>query len=61
MNEIEETEVFEYLDQLRESGATNMFGAGPYIQEQFGVSRKESHALLAKWMSTFSDRHPTQE
>lgn len=25
----------EYLDGLRESGATNMFGARPYLMEEF--------------------------
>lgn len=28
-------EYFEYLDQLRESGVTNMFGAVPYLQAEF--------------------------
>ena len=31
----ERAEVFEYLEILRQSGITNMFGAGPYIVEQF--------------------------
>ena len=29
------TEHLEYLDHLRESGETNMFGAGPYLQRDF--------------------------
>lgn len=51
-------EVFEYLDELRESGITNMFGAGQYIQEEFDFERKEASAFLVKWMETFSERHP---
>ena len=54
-----ENEVFEYLDALRESGVTNMFGAGSYICDEFDVSKKDARFLLAKWMSTFSERHPT--
>jgi hypothetical protein len=27
----------EYLDDLKVSGVVNMFGAGAYLQEQFGV------------------------
>lgn len=54
----EETRVFEYLDALRESGATNMFGARPYVQEEFGFDQKKSSQLLSKWMETFSARHP---
>jgi hypothetical protein len=47
-----------FLDDLRESGATNMYGAGPYIVEEFGVSRAESRAILTYWMKTFGERHP---
>lgn len=51
-------EHLEYLDHLRESGVTNMYGAGPYLVEDFGVSRTESHVILKYWMDSFSDRHP---
>lgn len=47
-----------YLDKLRKSGATNMFGAGAYLVRRFGVDRKESHIILAYWMSSFEERHP---
>jgi len=46
-----------FLDDLRESGATNMFGAAPYIVEEFGVSRSEARQLLLNWMQTFTERH----
>ena len=52
---------FIFLDQLRESGVTNMFGAGPYLVEEFGVSRRESHEILGEWMRTFEERHPKKE
>ena len=52
-----EIEYFEYLDELRESGETNMFGAGAYLRREFGLEKKESHEILAKWMETFSERH----
>ena len=48
---MEEQEVFEYLDRLRESGVTNMFGASPYVQEEFDITRKEARELLIKWMT----------
>ncbi len=47
-----------YLDDLRESGATNMFGAGPYLRKEFGLSKDESHEVLGWWMHSFSARHP---
>jgi hypothetical protein len=52
-----EEEIYEYLDWLRASGETNMFGAGPYLQREFGMQKKESHEWLGKWMSTYSERH----
>jgi hypothetical protein len=47
-----------FLDNLRESGETNMFGATPYIQEVFGVERSEAKQYLMNWMRTFDERHP---
>lgn len=49
-------EMFEYLDELRESGETNMFGARPYVERQFGLDKKVAGKVLAKWMETFGDR-----
>jgi len=42
-----------YLDYLRLSGATNMFGAGAYLREAFGVSKPISHKVLSCWMKNF--------
>ena len=50
--------VFEFLDTLRQSGAINMFGAGPYVQDAFGLDRREARDLVLEWMETFSTRHP---
>jgi len=51
-------EYLEYLDDLRDSGVTNMFGAGAYIREAFGVAKDEANKILTYWMHTFSERHP---
>lgn len=51
-------EYLQYLDRLRESGVTNMYGAGPYLVREFGVTRGDSHVILGYWMKTFSERHP---
>lgn len=48
-------EAFEYLDDLRASGATNMFGAGPYVQRDLGHDRRTSMKLVQYWMETFSE------
>lgn len=55
--EVATDDVLEYLDELRESGVTNMFGAGPYIEATFGYDRKEAKDALLYWMHTFSERH----
>ena len=49
-------EHLEFLDDLRESGATNMFGARPYLQQAFGFNSEDSLKALRFWMDTFSKR-----
>ena len=44
---------FEFLNVLRESGVTNMFGAGPYLQQEFGLDRYEARDILLEWMQGF--------
>ena len=41
---------FEYLDILRDSGVTNMWGSGKYLMSEFGVTRKEAKAIVLAWM-----------
>ena len=47
-----EKQIFEYLDNLRESGITNMFGAGIFLQEEFGLGKHEAREILVKWMKS---------
>ena len=49
------TEAFEYLDDLRESGRANMWGASGYVVEE--LKWDSASALLATglWMNTFDD------
>ena len=49
-------EVLVYLDDLRESGVTNMFGAAPYLEEAFGFDEGQARAALVYWMETFGER-----
>ncbi len=53
-----EQEVFEFLDELRESGETNMYGAVPYIVAAFDITKYDAQRHLVKWMETFGERHP---
>ena len=50
--------MFEYLDDLRESGETNMFGARPYLEDEFELNKSDAGVILSEWMTTFSERHP---
>jgi hypothetical protein len=43
-------EHFMYLNRLRESGTTNMFGAAQFLQWEFGMNRTESKRVLMEWM-----------
>jgi hypothetical protein len=49
-------QVNDFLNDLRDSGAINMFGAVPYIVEEFGVNKYEARDLLKNWMMSFSHR-----
>lgn len=52
-------EHLEYLDNLRKSGVTNMFGAVPYIKRAFPkLTQEQAVKVLTYWMRTFSQRHP---
>jgi hypothetical protein len=51
----QEKEVFQYLNELRESGSTNMFGARTYIISEFPlIEEKEAKELLLTWMKVFN-------
>lgn len=43
----------DYLEELRQSGVTNMFGAVPYLMERFGLERSEAKQILSNWMETY--------
>ena len=43
-------EQFIYLNKLRESGETNMYGASPYLACAFDLTRREASKILVEWM-----------
>ena len=44
-----------YLDELRESGVTNMFGAGAYVERRFPeLTKSEARMVLTYWMENFN-------
>ena len=44
---------FIYLNELRESGITNMFGAAPYLREEFSLGTRDARKVLTHWMDSF--------
>lgn len=50
---------FAYLEKLRESGETNMYGAVPFLQGRFvelQFDRKRAAEILDAWIGSFSER-----
>ena len=49
---------FDYLDRLRESGETNMWGAVPYLQREFpelGFDKERAREIHSAWMTSFKE------
>ena len=53
--ETDYTEYFEFLEDLKDSGVTNMFGAGPYLQDEYGITKYEANRILTAWMNSYSE------
>ena len=49
-------EAFIFLDDLKDSGVVNMFGATDNIMNEFGYTREQSKKLLAEWMGSHPSR-----
>lgn len=44
---------FTYLDNLRESGATNMYASGLCLERAFKLDRDKASEIVGQWMKTF--------
>ena len=48
-----------YLEWLRRSGQTNMYGAVPYLMEEFWLNEEEAKKILVNWMENYNpDDYP---
>jgi hypothetical protein len=53
------TAAFDYLDRLRRSGITNMYGAAPYLERELYMELRRARDALKLWMKTFDpDKAP---
>lgn len=51
-------EYLEYLDNLRDSGETNMYGARAYLLRAYPeLTNSEAGLVLTYWMESFGERH----
>ena len=46
-------EIKSYLDDLRDSGVVNMFGATPYLERDWGMTPKQAKEALMTWILTY--------
>ena len=51
---IDKKQCFTFLDVLRESGVTNMFGAPMYLVQEFNLSMFEAKKITREWMEQFA-------
>ena len=50
-------EYYDYLDELRRSGITNMWGAGAYLIDEFSLEDKVfAGKVVTDWKDTFEAR-----
>lgn len=42
-----------YLEILRRSGVTNMYGASPYLKKKFCLDKERSDTILCDWMHNY--------
>lgn len=43
-----------YLEKLRRSGITNVFGATPYLENEFRISEAKARKILLDWMKNYN-------
>ena len=46
-------EMFTFLDDLRESGAINMWGAPKILEEAFDLSSADAKQVFIRWQEQF--------
>jgi len=51
--EFEVEEYFDILENLRQSGKINMFGAPRWLENQFGLTKNQARLVFKKWTETY--------
>jgi len=50
-----------WLNNLRESGVINMFGAAPVLADDLGLTTKEAKEILVGWMNWVNENPKNAE
>ena len=48
-------EYYVYLEKLKQSGVTNMFGSPQFLREAFDLGRREAINIVANWMENYTE------
>jgi hypothetical protein len=46
---------FDYLEKLRQSGVTNMYGAATYLIASYGMTKERAIKILTDWMQAHTE------
>tara|TARA_R100001443_G_scaffold72693_1_gene80769 strand:- start:418 stop:627 length:210 start_codon:yes stop_codon:yes gene_type:complete len=47
---LKDNKYFNYLDELRDEGSINMFGASRYLMNKFDLDKHEARKILSDYM-----------
>ena len=50
-----EQKFYDYLEELRQSGRTNMWSAARYLEIEFGLSEKRATTIFLDWKNGHND------
>ena len=51
----EHSEYYRYLERLRRSGETNMWGAVPYLVREFNITQAAAKEILCTWIEHYNE------
>lgn len=46
---------YDYLEELKKSRKTNMYGAVGYLADKFNLHKDEARIILSEWMANYAE------
>jgi len=53
-NSMTDNKYWLYLEQLRRSGAVNMFGSASYLKDAFDLTDNDACEIVSDWMNNYN-------